>query len=193
MGRRRSQQRERPDRHRPAVDRQPADRSDDGPAVITIGQINGGIRFNIIPDSVTMVGTIRTLDRQMQLDIHSRVTRTATLIAQSAGAEAEVEIATTNPVTFNDPALTEQMVPTLRRLAGDRVFLTRPRTVAEDFAKYEEKVPGMFFFLGVNQPGVDPAKVAENHSPYFFVDEGALPVGVRALASLAIDYLQKGR
>jgi amidohydrolase len=160
------------------------------PAVITIGRINGGIRFNIIPDTVTLEGTIRTLDPQMQKDIHARITRTAQLIAQSAGAEAQVDIEIGNPVTFNDPRLTEQMTPTLRRIAGPRLYVARPRTVAEDFSKFQQKVPGMFFYLGVNAKDADPAKVAENHSPYFFVDEAALPVGVNALASLAIDYLR---
>jgi amidohydrolase len=159
------------------------------PAIVTIGRINGGIRFNIIPDSVVMEGTIRALDPEMQKDIHRRIKRTAELIAQSAGAVADVRIDIGNPVTFNDPALTEQMLPTLRRIAGAQLIPVRPRTVAEDFAKFQQKVPGMFFYLGVNQKGVDPTKVAENHSPYFFVDEGALPVGVRALSQLAVDYL----
>jgi len=140
-----------------------------------------------------MEGTIRALDSKMQLDIHQRIKRTASLIAESAGAEADVQIEINNPVTYNDPSLTAEMLPTLKRVAGDKLFEVRPRTVAEDFAKYQEKVPGMFFYLGVNQKGADPARVAENHSPYFFVDEGALPVGVRALASLAIDYLQRPR
>src|SRR4029079_10366267 len=105
---------------------------------------------------------------------------------------AEVTIDITNPVTFNDPALTEQMIPTLRRVAGARRFAARPRTVAEDFAKFEQKVPGLFIYLGVNAKNADLTKVAENHSPYFFVDEGAIPVGVRALANLAVDFLRKG-
>jgi len=162
------------------------------PAIVTIGRISGGIRFNIIPDSVVMEGTIRALDSAMQQDIHQRIKRTATLIAESAGAEADVQIEIGNPVTYNDPALTEQMLPTLKRVAGDKLFQVQPRTVAEDFAIYQQKVPGMFFYLGVNQKGADPAKVAENHSPLFFVDEAALPTGVRAMANLAIDYLQKG-
>ena len=161
------------------------------PAVITIGRINGGIRFNIIPDTVTLEGTIRTLDPKMQKDIHARITRTAQLIAQSAGAEAQVEIEIGSPVTFNDPALTDQMTPTLRRVAGERLYEARPRTVAEDFSKFQEKVPGMFFYLGVNAKNADPSKVAENHSPYFFVDEAALPVGISALVNLAIDYLRR--
>jgi amidohydrolase len=159
------------------------------PAIVTIGRINGGIRFNIIPDSVVMEGTIRTLDAKMQADIHSRIIRTAKLIAESAGAEADVRIDRNTAVTTNDPKLTEQMSPTLRRVSGGKLFDVRPRTVAEDFSFFQEKVPGMFFYLGINAPGADPSKVAENHSPYFFVDEGALPTGVRALASLAIDYL----
>jgi amidohydrolase len=158
------------------------------PAIVTIGRITGGIRFNIIPDSVTMEGTIRALDSKMQADIHARITRTAKLIAESAGAEADVQIERGNPVTFNDPALTAQMTPTLQRVAG-KVNDVRPRTVAEDFSLYQQQVPGMFFYLGINPKGADPAKVAENHSPYFFVDEGALPTGIRALANLAIDYL----
>jgi amidohydrolase len=162
------------------------------PAVITIGRINGGVRFNIIPDSVLMEGTIRALDPAMQRDIHARVKRTAELVAESAGATATVEFdVDTAPVVFNDPALTESMVPTLGRIAGGKLYVARPRTLAEDFAKYQRQVPGMFFYLGVNREGADPATVAENHSPLFFVDEGALPVGVRALANLAVDYLSQ--
>lgn len=161
------------------------------PAVVTIGRIAGGVRFNIIPDSVLMEGTIRALDPVVQRDIHARVKRTAQLVAESQGATADVEFdIDTAPVVFNDPGLTDEMTPTLRRVAGDKLFTARPRTVAEDFARFQQKVPGLFFYLGVNPPGVDPSKVAENHSPYFFVDEGALPVGMRALATLAADYLR---
>lgn len=159
------------------------------PAIVTIGRITGGIRFNIIPDSVTMEGTIRALDPKMQADIHMRVMRTAKLVAESAGAEADVQISNNAAVTFNDPALTAQMMETLRRVGGGKVNDVRPRTVAEDFSFYQQKVPGMFFYLGINAKGADLAKVAENHSPYFFVDEGALPTGIRALANLALDYL----
>ena len=158
------------------------------PAVVTIGRIQGGIRFNIIPDSVILEGTIRTLDPAMRKDVHARIKRTAEHIAQSAGATAEVRIDTIYPVTFNDPALTDQMLPTLRRVSS-QVMLTPARTVAEDFSKYQQRVPGLFIFLGINQKGADPTKVAENHSPFFFVDEGALPTGVRALANLAVDYM----
>ena len=159
------------------------------PAVISIGRVSGGIRYNIIPDSVVMEGTIRALDSKIQDDIHARITRTAKLVAESAGAEADVQIVRNTPVTFNDPSLTERMTPTLKRVAGDKMFEVRPRTIAEDFALFQQKVPGMFFFLGINAAGADPAKVAANHSPNFFVDEGALPTGIRAMANLAVDYL----
>ena len=161
------------------------------PAIVTIGRINGGIRFNIIPDSVVLEGTIRALDPTMQKDIHARIKRTAEMIAQSAGATADVRIDINYPVTFNDAALTDQMLPTLNRVFGtEQVRQVRPQTVAEDFSKFQQKVPGLFFFLGITPKGTDPAKVAANHSPYFFVDEAAFPGGMRAMANLALDYLQ---
>jgi amidohydrolase len=161
------------------------------PAIVTIGRINGGIRFNIIPDSVMLEGTIRALDPAMQKDIHARIKRTAELIAQSAGATADVRIQTQYPVTVNDPPLTEQMLPTLQRVFGaQQVGVVRPQTVAEDFSKYQQRVPGLFFFLGITPKGSDPAKVAANHSPYFFVDEAAFPFGMRAMANLTVDYMQ---
>jgi amidohydrolase len=160
------------------------------PAVVTIGAINGGVRNNIIPDSVVMIGTIRTFDPPVQRDIHERVRRTAESIAQSAGATAQVTIEPGYPVTYNDPALTERMAPTLRRVAGaGNVGLNTPLTPAEDFSRYQQKIPGLFFFLGITPPGTDPRTAAPNHSPRFFVDEAAFPVGVRSLAHLAVDYL----
>jgi len=165
-----------------------------GPDVITVGAINGGVRFNIIPDSVVMQGTIRTFDTAVRNDIHQRIRRTAESIAQSAGATAQVVIDTFTAVTYNDPALTQQVLPTLREVAGaNHVTLTPPITPAEDFSRYQQRVPGVFFFLGITPPGTDPSKAAPNHSPRFFVDEAALPTGVRALAHLAVDYLSRGR
>lgn len=161
------------------------------PVVVTIGSISGGVRGNIIPDSVVMVGTVRTLDREMQGEVHARIRRTAEMIAQSAGATAEVfaDIGAA-PLTYNDPSLTDKMVPTLQRVAGaERVHLVPPTMGAEDFSEFQKQVPGLFVFLGVVPAGQDLATVAPNHSPMFFADEGALPVGVRAMAQLAIDYL----
>jgi len=163
-----------------------------GAAVITVGAINGGIRFNIIPDSVVMLGTIRTFDTAVRNDIHRRIRRTAESIAQSAGATAQVVIDTTTAITYNDPALMEQTVPALRAAAGaGHVTLGQPVTPAEDFSRYQQRIPGVFFFLGITPPGADPATVAANHSPRFLVDEAALPVGVKALAHAAVDYLSR--
>ena len=163
------------------------------PAIVTVAAINGGLRYNIIPDSVVMIGTIRTFDTAMRTDIHARVRRTAESIAESAGATADVAIDTNSAVTYNDPALTEKILPTLRAVAGaNHVALTAPITASEDFSLYQQRIPGVFFFLGIVPPGTDPAKAAPNHSPKFFVDEAALPVGVRAMAHLAVDYLSSG-
>jgi amidohydrolase len=163
------------------------------PAVVTIGRIEGGIRFNIIPDSVIMVGTVRALDPVVQRDVHARIKKIAETTAQASGATASVEIMLNNPVTLNDAALTEQMIPSLRRAANNRFYTPRTSMGAEDFAKYQELVPGMFFILGITPKGTDPAKAPANHSPYFFVDESALPVGVRAMAFVAVDYLRNPR
>jgi amidohydrolase len=161
------------------------------PAVITVGRITGGVRYNIIPDSVVMEGTTRTFDPAMQKDIQTRIKRTAESIAQSAGATATVTfMANGNPVTYNDPALTARMAPTLARVAGPQnLRVAIPTTTAEDFASYQEKVPGMFFFLGITPKDSNTATAAKNHSPRFFVDESAFPLGVRAMAHLAVDYL----
>ncbi|MGH7529170.1 MAG: amidohydrolase [Gemmatimonadales bacterium] len=161
------------------------------PAIVTVGAISGGVRYNIIPDSVVLVGTIRAFDTAVRRDIHARVRRTAEGIAQSAGATAALTIQEGPPVTYNDPALTERMLPTLRRVAGTgNVRLATPLTTAEDFSRYQERIPGLFFFLGIAPRNADPGTAAPNHSPRFFVDEAALPVGVRAMAQLAVNYLQ---
>ncbi len=161
-------------------------------SIITIGMIRGGVRRNIIPDAVELTGTIRTLDGGMQEDIHARIRRTATMIAESAGATAEVRIETGTPVLFNDPELTERMVPTLRRVAGpDRVSPSPPTTTAEDFAYFAREVPALYFRLGVAPEGAEPGSVAPNHSPFFFADEGALIVGMRALSNLVTDYMHQ--
>ncbi|MBK6485373.1 MAG: amidohydrolase [Gemmatimonadetes bacterium] len=162
------------------------------PGVITVGMIQGGNRGNIIPDSVVMVGTIRTFDAAMRAEIHTRIKRTAESIAHSAGATAEVSIATGGLITQNDATLLDQMTPTLQRSAGNGGFrIVNPITGSEDFPEFTRDIPGVFFMLGGSPTGSDPATQPANHSPLFFVDEGALPTGVRALANLAVDYLRK--
>jgi amidohydrolase len=127
----------------------------------------------------------------VRADIKERIRRTATDIAQSAGASATVDFGASGlPVTYNDPALTERMLPTLQRVAGPGNLVETPQwTPAEDFALYQQKIPGMYFFLGVTPADRDPATAPRNHSPLFFADEAALPIGVRAMANVAVDYL----
>jgi amidohydrolase len=158
------------------------------PAIVTIGQMEGGVRSNIIPDSVRLVGTVRTFDDAMQTDIHDRITRTAQRIAEAAGATAEVRIDRLYPVTSNDPALTARMLPTLERVAGAQLMELGKITGAEDFTYYQRQVPGVFIFLGIT-PKEQVGKAPANHSPRFFADERALVTGVRALMHLAADYL----
>jgi len=163
------------------------------PSVISVGMIEGGIRFNIIPDDVKLVGTIRTFDEDMRADIHRRMERTATSIAEAAGATASVEIGLGLPVTVNDPALTERMRPVLERAVGAAAVRTAElATWAEDFSYYAREVPGFFFFLGVTAADKDPATAPPNHSPFFEVDDAGLATGVVALSSLAIEYLEGG-
>jgi amidohydrolase len=159
----------------------------DSPAIVTIGQIEGGNRGNIIPDTVLMIGTIRTLDPDTRTQVHERVRRMAENVAAANGAEAEVSIDLGYPVTVNDPDLTRRMVPSLQRIVGDGATVMPPMTGAEDFSYFAEEVPGMFIGLGVAAD--DPSLVHPNHSPLFYADERALPIGVRAMASLAVDFL----
>jgi amidohydrolase len=162
------------------------------PSIISIGSIHGGVRRNIIPDTVEMLGTVRAFDEEMQNDIHTRIRATAELIAKSAGAEAEVTIDKSYPVTINHEGLTEQMVSTLSRVAGgENVSVGSKDTASEDFSIYQQKIPGFFFFIGVTPKGTDPTKAAPNHSPRFLVDESGLLLGVRALAHLTVDYLEQ--
>jgi amidohydrolase len=163
-----------------------------GPAVVSVATISGGARHNIIPDSVVLTGTIRALDRDMRAELHRNVRRTAENVARGLGAEAVVWISPGYDVTVNDDALTEWAVPTLRRVAGPgRASLGPPSLASEDFSFFARRVPGFYFHLGIVPEGMDPADAAPNHSPRFVVDEAALPVGVRALAHLAADYLHR--
>lgn len=165
------------------------------PAVVTVGTIRGGVRFNIIPDSVSMTGTVRVFDPKVREQVLASVQRTAEHTARALGAEGVLTVAKDgNPVTFNDEQLTERMRPTLERVAGaGRAYVGRQTTTAEDFSHYQQRVPGLFVFLGVTPEGTDPLTVPRNHSPRFTADERALPVGTRLLAHLAVDYLTGGR
>ena len=160
------------------------------PAVVTIGTIKGGLRENIIPESVEMRGTIRAFDEGMRDEIHERVTYLAEAIAKGSRAGCTVCIRKNYPVTVNDPALTEAMLPTLRRVAGQPQVQLVPKVMgSEDFSFFQRVVPGLFIFLGVVPPGTATQDAAPNHSPRFFVDERSLVLGVRAMAQLACDHL----
>jgi amidohydrolase len=161
------------------------------PAVISVGMIEGGVRSNIIPDDVRMLGTIRTLDPEMRPRMHERIRHTAETIASASGAKAKVEIRLGAPVTYNDPDLVEATVPTLQRVAGGKQYVIRApqATGAEDFAFYQEVLPGMFYYIGVTPPDVSLDEAAPNHSPLFYIDEAALTVGARSLAHVAMDFL----
>lgn len=159
-------------------------------AVITVGRMQAGIRENIIPEEAFMAGTIRTLDEGMQQKIHDKIRLTATKIAESAGATAEVTIDKKTPVTFNDPALTEKMVASLQKAAGaENVIRINAVTGAEDFAFYQKKVPGFFFFVGAMPPDQDPTKVPAHHTPDFMVDERGFLTGLKAMLNVTTDYM----
>jgi len=160
------------------------------PAIVSFGKIDGGVRNNIIPDNVNMIGTIRNFDMDNREQIFSNIKTTATHIAMASGAKADVKINKGYPVTINNPDLTTQMLPTLKNVAGTDNVLEIPKiTASEDFSFYAQEVPGLFFFLGGTPAGQDPAKAPYNHSPYFYVDESSFKVGTKALSQLAIDYL----
>lgn len=161
------------------------------PVIVTIGKFDGGVRSNIIPDSVTLSGTLRALDTEMRTDLAERVRRTAVNIAEASGATAEVSFNPEHayPVTVNDPALTARLLPTLKRMVGeDKLIAADAMMGAEDFSFYAQQVPGYFVFLGARPVGEAPELFAANHSPRFHIDEQVLKLGVRTLANLVVDY-----
>jgi amidohydrolase len=165
-----------------------------GPAVITIGSIRGGVRGNIIPDTVQMLGTIRTFDVGVREELHAKLKKTVTLIAEASGAEATVIIDPYSPVTRNDPELLQRMMPTLEWAAGDGQVVEHPLiTGAEDFAWFEQRVPGLYLMLGINDEGIGAGQAPSNHSPLFHVNEDTLIVGVRVMVGLALDYAQTAK
>ncbi len=163
------------------------------PVVITIGKISGGVRSNIIPEEVTMLGTIRTFDTTMQRIILHKIRHTVHTIAESMDATAEINIDNGYPVTFNNPDLTEQMLPTLYEAAGgeQNVTVTKPLTSAEDFSFFAREIPGLYFFLGGMPTGMNSADAPQHHTPDFYIDDKSLLLGMRTLSYLALDYMAK--
>lgn len=163
----------------------------ENPAVVTVGAIHGGIRNNIIPENLEMIGTIRTLGKEQRLLVHRRIEEISTNIAESAGAAAEVTIDHGYPVTYNDPVLTDKMVATLEGAAGkDNVRIVPATMGAEDFSYYQEKVPGLFFFLGGMPKDKKPSEAAPHHTPDFYIDESGFGLGVKTLSSLVVDFME---
>ena len=162
----------------------------DGAAVITVGKITSGVRFNIIPESAELIGTIRTLDPDMKELILRRMNEMVPAIAQAYGGTATVEIQNNTAITYNDPELTRQMLPTLQNVAGtERVELQKATTGGEDFSFFQEEVPGFYFFLGGQPEG--SSEPAPHHTPDFFIDDSGLLLGVKVMSQLAIDYLNQ--
>lgn len=160
------------------------------PAVITVGRIQAGVRENIIPEEAFMAGTIRTLDNDMRQKIHDKIKLTVTKIAESAGATAEVTIVNKTPITYNNIALTEKMVPSLQKAAGAaNVNEINAVTGAEDFGFFQQNVPGLFFFVGAMPPDQDPNKVPAHHTPDFMIDERGMLVGLKAMLNVTLDFM----
>ena len=165
-------------------------------AVVSVGMIRGGVRNNIIPEEVEMIGTIRTLDTEMQEKVHNDIKRTAIKIAESQGATAEVDIQIGYPVTYNDPGLTLKMLPSLEKAAGkDNVDLVNAITGAEDFSFFQKEVPGLYFFVGGRPPKQPEGDIilGGHHTPDFYIDESGLIVGVKAMLNLTLDYMTSAK
>ncbi len=163
----------------------------ESPAVISVGQINAGVRSNVIPEELIMTGTIRSLDVKVQEMLHARLKKVVTSIAESAGATAEVNITNQTLITYNDPTLTEKMIPTLEVTAGkENVSITPAVTGAEDFSYYQEKIPGLYFFLGGAPKGKPISETAPHHTPDFYIDESGFLLGMKVLSNLTIDYME---
>ena len=161
-------------------------------AVITVGMMNAGIRSNIIPENATIVGTIRTLDYEMQDFINKRMKEMVPDIAKAFRAEATIEIDKGYPITFNHLELTSQMLPTLQRIASkENVLEIDAITGAEDFSFFQQKIPGLYFFLGGKALDVKPEEAAGHHTPDFMLDESGFVLGVKTLSALALDYLEQ--
>ena len=162
------------------------------PAVVSVGIIKSGVRNNIIPDSAEMIGTIRTFDPKQKQQIFDAMTRLVENTAEASGASATFEFDPyANPVTYNNPELTERVLPSLQKVAGAENVKQIPLiTGSEDFAYFGEKVPAFFFMVGITPKGTNVLTAPANHSPLFYVDEAAIPLATRALAQVVIDYLQ---
>ena len=158
------------------------------PVIVTIGMIHGGVRYNIIPQTGEMQGTIRYLNPETREELYDRIRRIVTETAAASGATAEVTITENAIPTVNPPALLARArAAAVGALGEERVLAGQPVMPAEDFAYFQQAVPGVFFFYGVNPPGVSTEEAAPNHNPRFFVHEPAMETGLRAMLAVALD------
>ena len=163
-------------------------------AVVTIGSIHGGVRSNIIPESLYMLGTIRTLDAQMRKTVLKRLEEIVHSISKANNAKAKITYMVSYPITYNDTDLYNKMLPTLKRVNGEEnVNFMDAITGAEDFSFFQEKVPGMYFFIGGAKKGTDPNLAAPHHTPDFYVDDSAMVTGLKSMTSLTLDYLHNNK
>ena len=163
-------------------------------AVVTIGSIHGGVRSNIIPESLYMLGTIRTLDNKMKDLVLKRLVEIVEKVADANNAKAKVTFLVSYPITYNDESLYNEMLPSLKRVIGnDNVNFMKAVTGAEDFSYFQEKVPGMYFFIGGSKKGTDLSKVAPHHTPDFYVDDSAMITGLKSMSTLTLDYLESNK
>lgn len=161
-------------------------------AVVTIGSIHGGVRSNIIPESLYMLGTIRTLNEDMKATVLQRLEEIVYNTAKANNTKAEITYQVSYPITYNDPGLYENMLPSLKRINGpESVHFMNAITGAEDFSFFQKEVPGLYFFIGGAKEGTDPAKAAPHHTPDFYVDDSAMLTEVKSMTTLALDYLSK--
>ena len=159
-------------------------------AVITVGKITAGTRFNIIPETAELIGTVRTLDPDMRAMIEKRMKEMSETIAKAYGGEATISFRNQTSITYNDPDLTDKMLPSLQKVAGrDKVQLMKATTGGEDFSYFQEVVPGIYFFLGGMNPNNESKGAFPHHTPDFMIDESGMLLGVRAFTQLTLDYL----
>ena len=163
-------------------------------AVVTIGSIHGGVRSNIIPENLYMLGTIRTLEESMKETVLKRLEKIVYKTAEANNAKVKITYQVSYPITYNDPVLYERMLPSLKRINGDNnVHLMTAITGAEDFSFFQKEIPGMYFFIGGAKKGTDPNNAAPHHTPDFYVDDSAMITGIKSMSTLALDYLKDNK
>ena len=163
-------------------------------AVVTVGSIHGGVRSNIIPENLYMLGTIRTLDSEMRKTVLKRLEEIVSNVSKANNAKSKITYLVSYPITFNDPELYNEMLPSLERAIGQQnVNFMDAVTGAEDFSYFQEKVPGLYFFIGGTKIGEDPKLAAPHHTPDFYVDDSSMLTGLKSMTTLTLDYLNNNK